>query len=73
MKENGFGQLLKFWRGVHSLSQEALALSLDSSTRHISCLENGKARPSRPMIENITRVLSLGERDGCHLLLAGGF
>jgi len=25
------------------------------------------------MIDNIARVLSLGERDGCHLLLAGGF
>lgn len=73
MKENGFGRLLKFWRGVHGLSQEALALSLESSTRHISCLENGKARPSRSMIDNITRVMSLGERDSCHLLHAGGF
>ncbi|MFT6974127.1 MAG: transcriptional regulator with XRE-family HTH domain, partial [Bermanella sp.] len=60
---SSFGPLLKFWRNIHSLSQEALALSADSSTRHISCLENGKSHPSRAMIDKLSEVLKLGERD----------
>ncbi|WP_390616104.1 helix-turn-helix domain-containing protein [Maricurvus nonylphenolicus] len=68
-----FGQLLKFWRGVHGLSQESLALSLDASTRHISFLENGRASPSKAMVESIAEVLELGERDRCHLLLSAGY
>ncbi len=69
----GFGPLLKFWRGVHGLSQETLALCADSSTRHISCLENGKSHPSRLMILKLSEVMKLGDRDSCYLLLAAGY
>ena len=68
-----FGPLLKFWRNTHELSQEALALSAESSTRHISCLENGKSHPSRAMIDKLSEVLNLGERDSCYLQLAAGY
>lgn len=68
-----FGRLLKFWRGVHGLSQEALALSLDASTRHISFLENGRASPSKAMVEAIAEVMELGVRDSGHLLVAAGY
>lgn len=68
-----FGPLLKFWRNVHGLSQESLALSAESSTRHISCLENGKSHPSRSMIEKLSEVMNLGERDSCYLQLAAGY
>jgi transcriptional regulator with XRE-family HTH domain len=68
-----FGRLLKFWRGVHGLSQEALALSLDASTRHISFLENGRASPSKAMVEAIADVMKLGVRDSGHLLVAAGY
>ncbi len=68
-----FGRLLKFWRGVHGLSQEALALSLDASTRHISFLENGRASPSKAMVEAIAKVMDLGVRDSGHLLVAAGY
>lgn len=70
---SGFGPLLKFWRGVHGLSQETLALCAESSTRHISCLENGKAHPSRLMVERLAEVMELGDRDSCYLLLAAGY
>jgi transcriptional regulator with XRE-family HTH domain len=70
---SNFGPLLKFWRNTHELSQEALALSADSSTRHISCLENGKSHPSRAMIDKLSEVLNLGERDSCYLQLAAGY
>ncbi len=69
----GFGPLLKFWRGVHNLSQETLALCAESSTRHISCLENGKAHPSRLMVLKLAEVLELGDRDSCYLLVGAGY
>lgn len=70
---SSFGPLLKFWRNTHELSQEALALNADSSTRHISCLENGKSHPSRAMIDKLSEVLGLGERDSCYLQLSAGY
>jgi transcriptional regulator with XRE-family HTH domain len=72
-KSNGFGRLLKFWRKTRGISQEALALSLESSTRHISCLENGKARPSLAMVNSIAKELDIGVRDRCYLSLAAGY
>lgn len=70
---SSFGPLLKFWRNIRKLSQEAMALNADSSTRHISCLENGKAHPSRAMIDKLSEVLNLGERDSCYLQLSAGY
>jgi len=71
--ENAFGRFLKFWRKVHSISQEALAFKLNSSARHISRLENGSSRASESIIKDIAQALSLGERDANHLLIAAGY
>jgi len=68
-----FAKFLKFWREVHELSQEDLAARLDSSTRHISRLENSSSRPSENFIEDIAKTLDLGERDRNHLRIAAGF
>lgn len=68
-----FSRLLKFWRSVHKISQESLALDLESSTRHISFLENGKTHPSKDMVLKIASQLSLGERDTYHLLISAGY
>lgn len=68
-----FGRLLKFWRGVHSQSQEKLAHALQSSPRHISRLENGRVHPSKEMVESIAQALSLGERDAYHLMISAGY
>jgi len=68
-----FGSFLKFWRGVHSLSQEELAHRLDSSTRHISRLENGSSRPSETMAQDIAAALELGQRDRNYLMLSAGY
>ncbi|CAA0111540.1 Uncharacterised protein [Zhongshania aliphaticivorans] len=77
MKDNNthsvFGRFLKFWRGVHGLSQEELADRLDSSPRHISRLENGNSRPSETMVLDIANVMALGRRDLTHLLIAAGY
>ena len=68
-----FGRFLKFWRNLHQLSQEELAFRLESSPRHISRLENGSSRPSESIISDIANVMTLGERDRNHLLIAAGY
>ncbi|WP_373091958.1 helix-turn-helix domain-containing protein, partial [Zhongshania sp.] len=50
-----FGRFLKFWRGVHGMSQETLAGRLGSSPRHISRMENGSSRASEAMVLDIAR------------------
>jgi transcriptional regulator with XRE-family HTH domain len=72
-EELPFGKLLKFWRGVYELSQEELAFRLDSSPRHISRLENGRAHPSKNITQKIAKVLSMRERDSNQLLVAAGY
>jgi transcriptional regulator with XRE-family HTH domain len=71
--EIAFGRFLKFWRGVHSLSQEDLAEKLDSSPRHISRLENGSGRASETLVLEIAKALNLGKRDLNHLLISAGY
>ena len=68
-----FARLLRFWRKVHDTSQEELALQLDSATSHISRMENGKASPSRDMIDRIADYFALGQRDRAQLLFAAGY
>ena len=68
-----FGRFLRFWRGVHSLSQEQLADLINSSPRHISRLENGSSRPSQTIASDIAKAMQLGQRDTNHLLIAAGF
>ncbi|MDC0088435.1 helix-turn-helix transcriptional regulator [Porticoccaceae bacterium] len=68
-----FARFLKFWRAVHSISQEQLADRINSSPRHISRLENGSSRPSQAMVSDIARALYMGQRDSNHLLIAAGF
>lgn len=67
------GRLVRFWRSTFKLSQEELALELDSSTRHISRLENGRVHPSKEMVLKIASYLNLKKRDTSNLLVAGGY
>ena len=68
-----FGGLLKQWRQVRNLSQMALSLDADVSSRHISFLETGRTQPSRDMVLHIGSVLDLPLRDRNALLVAAGF
>jgi len=68
-----FGGLLKQWRQVRNLSQMALSLDADVSSRHISFLETGRTQPSRDMVLHIGSVLDLPLRDRNTLLVAAGF
>jgi transcriptional regulator with XRE-family HTH domain len=72
-KVTAFGQRLKWWREQRSLSQLALAGMGDTSQRHLSFLESGRAEPSREMVLRLCAVLNLPLRQQNALLLAAGF
>jgi len=55
------------------MSQLALCEAAEVSTRHLSCLENGKAAPSRQMVLVLGSALDLPLRDRNDLLQAAGF
>lgn len=67
------GALLREWRERRNLSQLALATGSAVSTRHLSYIENGRARPSREMILHLAERLEVPLRERNHLLLAGGY
>jgi transcriptional regulator with XRE-family HTH domain len=57
-----FGPLLRGWRERRRMTQSDLALAAESSTRHLSCLETGKAQPSREMVFRLTELLEVPVR-----------
>lgn len=67
------GDLLREWRERRRLSQLALALDADVSTRHLSFLETGRARPSREMVLRLADRLNVPLRERNTMLLAAGF
>jgi transcriptional regulator with XRE-family HTH domain len=68
-----FGALLRRWRQQRRMTQIELALAADSSTRHLSCLETGRAQPSREIIRRLAECLNIPLRDQNALMLAAGF
>jgi len=68
-----FGVLLRHWRTVRRLSQLDLALDAEISTRHLSCVETGRAQPSREMVLRLAEALQVPLRDRNGLLLAAGY
>lgn len=68
-----FGALLRRWRQQRRMTQLDLALAAGSSTRHLSCLETGRAQPSREMIAQLGDCLNIPLREQNTLLLAAGF
>src|ERR1700704_993902 len=67
------GELLRAWRRRRSLSQLELALEADVSSRHVSFLETGRARPSREMVLHLAEHLEVPLRDRNGLLRAAGY
>ena len=68
-----FGQLLRTWREQRRLSQLALADQAEVSTRHLSCVETGRARPSRAFVLHVAEHLDVPLRGRNELLVAAGF
>jgi len=68
-----FGALLRQWRERRRLSQLALAVEAEVSTRHLSFIETGRAQPSRDMVLLLARVLEVPPRAKNELLTAAGY
>ncbi|MCH7780956.1 MAG: helix-turn-helix transcriptional regulator, partial [Acidobacteria bacterium] len=65
--------MLRGWRSRRGVSQLAMALDAGVSTRHLSFLETGRARPSRRMVLRLAAVLDLPLRERNGFLLSAGF
>ncbi len=70
---NAFGTRLRWWRERRALSQLDLALEAESSQRHLSFLESGRATPSREMVLRLANTLGMPLRQQNALLLAAGY
>ena len=68
-----FGHLLRDWRQHRRLSQLALSSRSGISQRHISFLETGRARPSRPTVIALSDALDIPLRERNALLQRSGF
>lgn len=68
-----FGGRLRWWRERRGLSQLDLAIAAESTQRHLSFLESGRAAPSREMILRLAAVLDLPLRQQNALFLAAGY
>jgi transcriptional regulator with XRE-family HTH domain len=69
----GAGELLRQWRQRRHLSQLDLAIEADVSSRHLSFVETGRARPTSEMILRLAERLDVPLRERNKLLLAGGY
>lgn len=71
--ERPVGELLRNWRQRRRLSQLDLALDADVSTRHLSCVETGRALPSREMLLRLAERLDVPLRERNRLMTAAGY
>jgi transcriptional regulator with XRE-family HTH domain len=67
-----FGPRLRHWRQQRGMSQLALALQAEVSTRHLSWLETGKAQPSRAMVLKLSAQLQVPLAERNQWLVAAG-
>lgn len=70
---SSFGDLVRYWRRVRTMSQLDLASTAMTTPRHMSFLETGRARASRQMVLRLATALDVPLRDRNGLLLAAGF
>ena len=68
-----FGSGLRWWRERRGFSQLDLAGAAETTQRHVSFLESGRAGPSPEMILRLATVLDIPLRQQNALLLAAGF
>jgi transcriptional regulator with XRE-family HTH domain len=67
------GALVRRWRERRRRSQLDLSLAADVSARHLSCIETGRASPSREMIGRLCAELDVPLRERNAFYLAAGF
>jgi transcriptional regulator with XRE-family HTH domain len=73
MPDSMFPALLKFWRVRKGYSQAELAVAARVSTRHLSFLETGRAKPSEEMVLRLVDALGVPLRDQNDMLRTADF
>jgi transcriptional regulator with XRE-family HTH domain len=68
-----FGDLIREWRSIRRFSQLDLSLEAETSARHVSFLESGRARPSRGMVLKLSEALQMPKAIANQALFAAGF
>lgn len=69
----GVGAMLRDWREDRRRSQMDLALDVGVSTRHLSFVETGKAKPSPELVLALAEHLDVPLRERNAMLLAAGY
>ena len=72
-RPEALGPLLRDWRTRRRRSQMDLALDVGMSTRHLSFIETGRARPSPGVLLALAEQLEVPLRERNRLLLAAGY
>ncbi|MDQ3155742.1 MAG: helix-turn-helix transcriptional regulator [Actinomycetota bacterium] len=67
------GMLLREWRRRRHLSQLDLSSEAGVSSRHVSFIETGRAKPSRAMVLQLADMLAVPLREQNQLLIAAGY
>jgi len=71
--QKNVGEHLRQWRTRRRMSQMDLALEAEISTRHLSFLETGRAKPSREMVLHLSDQLEIPLRERNVILVAAGY
>jgi transcriptional regulator with XRE-family HTH domain len=67
------GERLKHWRTQRKISQLDLALECDTSARHLSFIETGKAQPTRELLINLARAMEIPPSALNNILISAGY
>src|SRR5882672_9474572 len=67
------GGLLRSWRQTRRVSQLELSSVSGVSSRHLSFIETGRAKPSRDMVLRLAAELEVPLKDQNTLLVAAGY
>ncbi|MEF7614381.1 helix-turn-helix transcriptional regulator [Aquincola sp. MAHUQ-54] len=70
---HALGDCLREWRKRRRVSQLEFALQADVSQRHLSCIESGRATPSREMVLRLAERLEVPLRERNVMLAAAGY
>lgn len=70
---NSFGNVLRILRDSKNKSQLDLALDAGISTKHLSFLESGRAKPGREIVRKLTQALKISSPYQNVLYAAAGF
>ena len=70
---SAFGNILRDWRKQRRMSQLDLGLDANVSARHISFIEQGRSKPSREMVLNLTQCLQMPKAQTNQAFLAAGY